>query len=249
MSESHSYSISPVRKTEGNKLTAMLQVRNESIRYLKEVLEDISTFVDSIVIVDDASTDDTLEICKSAAKVEKLVTLAESLFHQEWKLRTILWQTAASTSPDWILAVDADELYEERAKRSIRNLINQDRYDWVSFRLYDLWGSRHHYREDELWQSHKRQTMTLVRYFPDYPYLYPEMPHHVPRLPLTCGALQGLTTDLRIKHLGWAGPLEERVQKYVRYKKTDPEGKWGSTAQYESILDLTPTLVEWKEEL
>lgn len=249
MTTSNSSPISPVRKKDNNKLTAMLQVRNEGGRYLEEVLKDLSTFVDHIVIVDDASTDHTLEICRSCDKVEKLVTLASSLFDEEWKLRSILWQTTVSTSPDWILAVDADELYEERAKRSIRNLINQDRYDWVSFRLYDMWGSRQYYREDELWQAHRRQTMTLVRYFPGFPYLYPERAHHVPRLPATCAALQGLTTDLRIKHLGWAGPLEERVQKYVRYKKLDPEGKWGNIAQYESILDLSPSLVEWKEEI
>lgn len=241
-------SIFNVRKQEGNKLTAMLQVRNEEHRYLEEVLTDLSTFVDSIVIVDDASTDHTAAICASFEKVIKLVQLPESMFAEEWKLRSILWQAAASTSPDWLLAVDADELYEERAKRNIRSLINQNRYDWVSFRLHDLWGSRQYYREDELWQAHKGATMTLVRYFPDYPYFYPQMQHHVPRLPLTCSALPGLITDLRIKHLGWSGPLEERVEKYVRYRKMDPEGRWGNSEQYESILDLKPNLLEWKEE-
>ncbi|MGQ8873359.1 glycosyltransferase [Paenibacillus sp. TSA_86.1] len=237
-----------VRKSKNNKLTAMLQVRNEQGRYLEEVLQSLSEFVDEIVIVDDASTDGTPDICRAFPKVARLEVLEKPLFAEEWRLRNTLWQAAVSTGPDWLLSVDADELYSTEAKQAMRKLINQDYADWFAFRFYDMWGGRTHYREDELWSMHKRHTASLVRYMPGYPYFYPQQNHHVPRLPVSCTVLSGVCTELKVQHLGWAGSLEDRVRKYLRYKRIDPHGEWGNPAQYESILDPEPRLLPWKEE-
>lgn len=238
----------PVRKARGNKLTAIMQVRNESGRYLEASLADLSGFVDEIVIVDDASEDDTPDICRSFPKVVRLLQLPKPLFGQEALLRQLLWQTAIGTEPDWILSIDADEMFERRAKSRIRALIEQDRYDWIAFRMYDFWGSLAYYREDELWQLHKRHTMMLVRYMPQYTYFYPAWDHHVPRLPLTYSALPGFQSELRVKHYGWAGGEAERKAKFDRYMAIDPEGKWGNLAHYASILDPRPNLVRWQED-
>lgn len=236
-----------VRRARNNKLTAMLQVRNESGRYLREVLDRLSEAADELVVVDDASEDDTADVCRSYPKVVRLVELPRPLFGEEWRLRALLWQAAASTEPDWLLSVDADEIYEDRAIREMRVLIDQDVYDWVGFRFHDMWNGSAHYRDDEHWNAHRRHAMTLVRYMPGYPCEYPRADHHVPRLPPAYSALPGLLTDLRVKHMGWAGGWEEKLRKYHRYKRLDPEGKWGSLAQYESILDLNPTLRPWTE--
>ncbi|MBO7749054.1 glycosyltransferase family 2 protein [Paenibacillus sp. MWE-103] len=236
------------RKASGNKLTAMMQVRNEAGRYLEAALADLSEVVDEIVIVDDASEDGTPDICRSFPKVVRLVRLSEPLFGREGLLRQLLWQEAVKTEPDWLLSIDADEFFERKAKTAIRALIDQDRYDWIAFRMYDFWGSLAYYRDDELWQLHKRHTMMLVRYMPLYAYAYPDWDHHVPRLPLACSALPGFQSELRVKHYGWAGDEAARRAKYERYMRLDPEGKWGSLAQYASILDPNPRLVRWREE-
>lgn len=239
----------PVRRSTGNRLTAMMQVRNEADRFLESVLKELSEFVDDIVIVDDASTDDTVKLCRSFPKVKKLVTLQESKFHREWELRECLWQLACSTEPDWLLSVDADEFYEDKAKSRMNELINQDQYDWVGFRIFDFWGGTTHYREDSLWRIHQRHTRTLVRYMPEFYYYHPPMDHHVPRLPLSYAALPGFLAELRIKHHGWAVSTEERYSKYLRYMERDPKGEWGSLEHYQSILDENPKLVEWKEDV
>lgn len=236
-----------IRKTTGNRLTAMMQVRNEADRYLESVLKELSEFVDEIVILDDASTDGSARLCRSFAKVKHVVTLPESRFHTEWKLRAQLWELACSTEPDWLLSVDADEFYEDKAKASMHELMNQDRYDWVGFRFFDFWGGETHYREDDHWQIHRRHTRTLVRYIPGYYYFYPRMNQHVPRLPASYAALPGFLAELRVKHYGWAVSREELERKYRRYLERDPLGKWGSLSQYESILDENPNLVPWSE--
>lgn len=238
----------PVRKSTGNRLTAIMQVHNEADRFLEDVLKDLSEFVDDIVIVDDASTDDTVKLCRSFPKVKKLVVLQESKFRREWELREYLWHFACSSEPDWLISVDADEFYEDKAKTHMRELINQDQYDWVGFRFFDFWGGPTHYRDDTHWGIHRRHTRTLVRYMPDYYYYYPPMDHHVPRLPLSYSALPGFLAELRVKHFGWAVSKEERYRKYLRYMERDPKGEWGSLDHYRSILDENPTLVAWKEE-
>lgn len=238
----------PIRKTTNNRLTAMMQVRNEADRYLELVLKELSEFVDEIVIVDDASSDGTAKLCRAFPKVKTLVTLDESRFHREWELRLFLWQLACSTNPDWLLSVDADELYEDKAKTSMRDLMNQDRYDWVGFRFFDFWGGTTHYREDQYWQIHRRHTRTLVRYIPGFYYFFPRMEHHVPRLPLSYAALPGFLAELKVKHYGWAISKEERYRKFLRYMERDPNGEWGDLEHYKSILDENPNLVEWKED-
>ncbi|MCS1351934.1 glycosyltransferase [Mechercharimyces sp. CAU 1602] len=234
------------RKIRDNRLIAVMQVRNEADRYLEQVLHSITPVVDEIVIVDDASTDDTVSICRSFDKVKKVVELSTSSFQEEWKLRQLVWETACDCKPDWILVIDADEIYEEQALHKLRELINQGEYDWYGFQFYDFWDGYTHYRQDHLWRS-PHVKVTLVRYIPELAYTFPQMNHHVPKIPLIYQQLPGKVTDLRVKHLGWAGDEKERYQKYLRYLEMDPEGKYGSMAQYQSILDKNPRLVEWKE--
>lgn len=85
--------------------------------------------------------------------------------------------------------------------------------------------------------------------FAELSLFFPKMDHHVPRLPLSYSVLPGFLTELRVKHYGWAISPEELRRKYSRYLELDPEGRWGSLEQYESILDEQPHLVEWQEEL
>ena len=53
-------------------------------------------------------------------------------------------------------------------------------------------------------------------------------------------------SDIRIKHYGWATQAD-RIAKYNRYMKLDPLGQYGWKAQYDSILDPNPRLIQWIE--
>lgn len=235
------------RKEDGNTLTLSMVVRNEADRYLKQVLEHARQYIDNAVIIDDASSDNTVKLCREALKdiPLTLVELKDSEFGNEYLLRRRQWEETIKTNPDWILALDADEVFEEDIIMTIKNLINQTEYDVYCFRLYDFWDEEH-YREDRFWQAHLHYRPFLIRYLPGFPYRWRETAQHCGRLPGNILDLSYANSSLRVKHFGWLRE-EDRKTKYERYMKFDPDGVYGNLNQYNSILDSHPSLVKWCE--
>jgi len=229
------------------KITLAMLVRNEAGRYLPMVLAHAARYVDEAVILDDASTDNTVEVCRAVLKDIPLFIYSNPSpgFDNEVGLRKQLWELVARTAPEWILSLDADEMFEDRVVSVIRHLVNQPHVDVYGFRIFDFWDMDH-YREDDLWNAHLRYSPLLVRYQPDFPYVWREKPLHCGRLPQNITLLPTALSDLRVKHYGWARE-EDRLQKYERYMRADPAGRYGSLAQYRSILDPAPNLKRWRE--
>ncbi len=231
----------------GKRLTLSMLVRNEAGRYLAQVLEDAAGYVDNAVILDDASNDDTVDICRSifreAGIPAVIVSNKEHGFLNEIQLRKQQWELTVSTDPEWILCLDADEIFEEAAKFELKRLLDQEESDTFGFRLYDMWDERH-YRDDAYWNAHRRFFYLLTRFRPGFRYLWRETPLHCGRFPVNTTSLPTYRSSLRVKHLGWMSQ-RDRLMKFGRYMRADPEGKYGVLAQYKSILDLNPRLVRW----
>ncbi|MGX9132924.1 glycosyltransferase [Rummeliibacillus sp. JY-2-4R] len=242
---------SPLSKIEVTKrkpkLTLSMIVKNESGRFLKQVLKSHLNYIDEAVIIDDASTDDTVEICLEILKdiPVRLVRNKKSKFANEVSLRRQQWEETISTNPDWIINLDADEIFEDSFAKEVQQLLEQDDFDVYSFRLYDFWNSTH-YREDEFWQAHQIYRPFLVRYRKEVNYTWNEVPLHCGRFPENIFELPNSISDLRIKHLGWINS-EERLAKFKRYQALDPESKYGNIQQYLSIMDENPKLIPWEE--
>lgn len=237
-----------VTKHEANRITLAMVVRNEAERYLAPVLDQARRIVDAAVIIDDGSTDGTPELIEKMLGDLPLVLVRNKkpLFERnESKLRQMLWNETIKTNPDWILCLDADELFEDKAVHEIREMVNHPDFDYYSFRIYDFWDELH-YREEPLWSAHFRYYVLLVRYRPDFKYVWNENPLHCGRFPLNVTVLPGIQSPLRVKHLGWMNP-HDRLKKYLRYRRLNPEGRWGVREQYESILDPFPRLVRWRD--
>ena len=226
-------------------LTGAMLVRNESGRYLEHVLAQMKQVCDKIVVVDDASTDDTPIICRSYGAVvyqaDKPCWGTDELILRKW-----LWGEAcdASKPGDWILCLDADETIPRIDLLPGKiELAEQYGCDGLAFNLYDMWDEKH-YRDDDLWNAHTRDWVTCVRYEPNKEYVWRDTPLHCGRFPLNACDVIG-QTGLAIQHWGWAREAD-REAKYKRYMEADPEGKSGSMAQYESILDPNPVLRRFK---
>ncbi|YCA41910.1 glycosyltransferase [Bacillus sp. JZ8] len=230
-----------------NKLTLSMVVKNEGNRYLKEALEQHKKFIDEAVIIDDGSTDNTVDICLETLKgiPVHIIQNAQSKFSNEVELRKQQWEETVKRNPDWILNLDADEIFETGFASGVKEILEQTKFDVVCFRLYDFWNKTH-YREDMYWRAHLTYRPFLVRYRKDFNYVWKETAQHCGRLPENIFELKSTTSNWRLKHFGWA-TKEERLTKYRRYIELDPESKYGWHEQYVSILDEHPNLIEWTE--
>lgn len=228
-------------------LLAMLPVRNEARRYLEPVLNRLAKHVDGIVILDDASTDETPDICRSNPRVIEYRRLPEPLFNtNEAELRRILWEMTVRHNPAWICALDADEVFESGIGAELPRLTGRDRYDLIYFPVYHFWGSLSYYRVDGLWDPVLMKTPCLCRYRKNNNYHWPDRKLHCGRFPLECYRSPGLVSKIRLLHLGYVNQAEHQA-KLQRYLALDPEGKYCPIAHYRSIMAV-PQLKPWTGE-
>ena len=85
-------------------------------------------------------------------------------------------------NPEWILNIDADQIFEVKMREEIHHLINQNEIDVWCFRLYDFWDENH-YRDDAMWCAHKTYRSFLLRYKKDFNYTWKETPQHCGHFP------------------------------------------------------------------
>ncbi|WP_339799797.1 glycosyltransferase [Paenibacillus sp. FSL R5-0744] len=243
--ESSKETVPPARKRP--KLTLTMVVKNESGRFLRQVLEEHRKYIDEAVIIDDGSTDNSAAICLEVLEgiPVHLVHNTISKFSNEIELRKQQWEEVLKTKPEWILSLDADEIFEASFAANIEPLLYADEVDLFCFRLYDLWNATH-YREDIYWRSHMNYRPFLLRYKEDFNYVWNESPQHCGRFPENVFELPHQLSNLRLKHLGWS-KAEFRLEKYLRYMLLDPDGQYGWKEQYLSILDEHPHLIPWVE--
>lgn len=224
-------------------LIANLVCRNEADRYLKQVLDDLLLYVDDIVVTDDCSTDNTVEIVKDYTN--HVYSTDEPLFCvNEGQLRQEAWRNLDNHAVygDWILCIDADEIVYS-TKQPIAELIQTTKYDVLALEFINMWNPTH-YRVDKAWKP--MLCTKLFRYMKN---------GRIRDRVLACGSEPTYVeksiqmnrwmkdSGLKIQHLGYMRD-EDKKTKYDRYMKIDG-GKFHSGAHLKSIMDKKVELVEW----
>ena len=96
------------------KIVAMYRLKNEE-RWIEKSLDAASSICDSIVIIDNGSTDDTVKICKSFPKVTEIID-QHSLPYDDTRDKNTLLKMALESDPDFVLTLDGDEVLQIEAK-------------------------------------------------------------------------------------------------------------------------------------
>jgi glycosyltransferase involved in cell wall biosynthesis len=238
-------------KPKKPKLVAMMLTHNEACRYLERVIENTLLFCDEIVILDDHSTDGTVNLLyggESGKKFKNKFHLfdAKNTWENESKLRQELLEKALAYNPDWLIAIDADELYEaDKMNEQLPRLMSQTDADWIGFRFYDMWDDEN-YRDDDIWPAGTSYFPRMFRVNQNEDYTLPDMKRHCGSVPEQVFKHSGIRSSIRVKHLGWA-KNEDRDRKYLQRVTEDPDSSIFPRKIYDAILDTNPTLVKWDD--
>ena len=94
------------------KLVTALLVKNEADRYLRRVLQCCWKFSDAVLVLDDRSTDNSVQLAKDLnCQVRIRGSLTGEAWGKEALARAELWDWAAEEAGDgWVLICDADML-------------------------------------------------------------------------------------------------------------------------------------------
>lgn len=228
------------------KVIAQMVGRNEENRFLKEVLQRISSQVDEIVFTDDCSDDNTYSLASDFCHVYK--TPEPTFSVHEGRLRTIAWNNLSNhASPgDWIIAIDCDEMLYAKDNLSdlnIKKILSISENDVVNVRFYHMWNYTQ-YRVDKLWTPNN--SSRIFRFISGGTFS---------DRALACGSEPTYVVDwirqrnywvnsgLIMQHLGYIKD-EDKQKKYERYSQLDG-GKFHQINHINSILDQNPVLINW----
>src|ERR1700722_5907120 len=135
------------------KIVAMMQVRNEQI-LLRQCLLALSCYTDAIVILDDASTDSTLEIIQSLADECKIESIIRNREWKEWNEpanKNKLLAAARAIGGTHMIIIDADEMFSANCLEDnyLRNkILALKPGDSMGCQWFNLWRSLYAYRDD-----------------------------------------------------------------------------------------------------
>jgi glycosyltransferase involved in cell wall biosynthesis len=220
------------------KLTAGIRVKNGE-RFAEECLRELSDYVDEIVILDDGSTDRTVEIARSFPKVTQVVRWQKDFFHEGID-RNVVLALAKDTSPDWILLPDIDEVFEDRFKEEVHRMMAVQEVSLYVFLFCHFWRSRTHYRVDGKWGRETRE-FPIPRLVRNEPGL--RFPVHRPLGTAQITGVKGkvVLSDIRVKHYGH---LYEDISRHKveAYSALDPESDYSYMVDEHGLA-----LEEWRE--
>jgi len=186
------------------KVIGLMPVRNESW-ILRITLEVLSEICDSIIVADQASDDDTREICKDFASV---VLIHNKETGHSNKVRWQLLDAARSfDGNNLLLSIDADEiippsLFKESIARIKSQLVLGQ---GLEFLWVQLWKSPNYWRDDKsVWSNNWKTVAFLDDRKVDYDRDNVVINDHTSRVPRPANVGACRLDGVPLLHLQWA---------------------------------------------
>ena len=219
------------------KLVTGLLVKNEADKFLERVLRRCLEFSDSVLVLDDGSTDGSERIawrldCEVKQRAET------GMWGNEAPARAELWDWMAREAGEdgWALVCDADmELVGDPRPLTLSRQHNS--WAWV---LYDMWSPKE-YRKDGFWQGHTapRPWMFKPSALGNQAPIWPARGLHTGHAPLNFPYNTGILDNQQYfwLHLGYITPAL-REAKYQQYLSKKDQLSPFELAHASSIVDL-----------
>jgi glycosyltransferase involved in cell wall biosynthesis len=219
------------------KLVASMLARNELGRYLEPCVLTLLEYCDEIRILDDGSTDGSVDWLRRLPNVQVLEQDGPPAFEHEGRARNRLLDWTLEADPDYVLAIDADEFVDDG--QALREFLDETPAPVVTLCMEEVWKAvevGYNVRCDGGWCPHEVPVVWKPSRGTDWRIL---------DRPLACGrepaAVRRLWqsrrhaySDRAILHFGWTKP-SERVSRHARYAELDG-GKYHASAHLKSIL-------------
>ena len=201
-------------------------IKNEA-RFIEKSLKSVMEICSEIIVMDNNSTDDTVEICSGFDKVTEIIKRKE-LPLDEVRDKNIIYEHARKSDPDFILAVDGDEIFMPHASEILfeeLSTIHPDS-DVLEFQFLTLWDDVNTIRTDGIFGYYWQKRLLRMKNQP-YSLLFVENDNpgniHCGSIPpSSVGFDNQAKSNVKIFHLASLDD-EVRQRKYGFYTKTDPD--------------------------
>ena len=253
----------PMRKAE-QKLAVVMRVK-DAMDTIAECLEEAIRVTDRLIIVDNGSTDGTLEylmdfkakhpdqFCEfrfddvqgiTGVIPRDTFTIAQTVGYDQPRDREVMDRLLKASDATWGMFLDADEIVSKQiTKTLVKCWMHSTEYNAILFRHVHFWQDKEHYRIDQRWKPRHRRMMwriTPESTIQDPAKIHPEIVHN----------LKGrcLKTDYVIKHYGHIDKEKnrKRAEFYRIMDNPSMPDYSGNTYEHmtnEAIVELT----EWVE--
>lgn len=217
-------------RTDRPLLAVLVPARNAAAD-LPGWFESVERFADTVVALDDGSTDDTAAVLEAHPLVEVLLRNPVRTSYEGWDdagNRNRLLAAAEPLAPQWVLFLDADERIPADDAVALRRFLTTDALPGLAYgmRCYRMVDDLEHYDRNALW------VYRLFAFAPGQ--RVPDQRLHFVPVPTSIPPGRRVRTTIRIQHIG-SLTAERRAARFAKYREADPavEFQFG----YDHLLD------------
>lgn len=201
----------------------------EADRYLEKSLQEFKRLCDDAIIATNNTDQKTKDLIDSYGYTHYEDNREWGVYQPD--IKTTLLTKAGSLNPDWIIAIDSDEVFAPEFTRQEAERLSQTGEIAYYFLVVNLYNDEQHFAHDK-----GIQRFWNIRF---YKYA-PEFGLQFQRKSLHCG----LGPPIMYKY-GWHAPYyllhyglmkpEDRAKKVERYQRYDPVRKFKPGAYYDDL--------------
>jgi glycosyltransferase involved in cell wall biosynthesis len=137
-------------------IIGMMRVKNEA-RWIKRCVESILGVCDRIIVLDDHSTDGTPAICATISRVAVHLSAFNGL--DEARDKNFLLDLALEFHPEWIVAIDGDEMLAPAYAEELRAWTRAPHAECLSLRVLYMWDREDQIRTDGVYGDFHRESV------------------------------------------------------------------------------------------